>query len=260
MIRHGASLLRAFAGARVPKLTVVLRKAYGGAVITMNSQRPRRRHGLRLAAAPRSGSWPRARRSASSTAASSPRPTATGAARRARGRLRGRAPDRRRGRGGRVRRRGDRAARRRATASPGRWARWRATMTADPYAIIARTIAPRRSRARQLLALRRARRQLHRRHRLPRPARRWPERLAAGLRRAQPAARLPQPRGRGRRPAPRCSTSCRTGAPARARPGDRGLRRQRRAASTRPDPARLRPAPGGDLPAACGGAARRCGS
>ena len=38
MIRHGASLLRAFAGARVPKLTVVLRKAYGGAVITMNSR------------------------------------------------------------------------------------------------------------------------------------------------------------------------------------------------------------------------------
>ena len=38
MIRHGAWLLRAFAGATVPKLTVVLRKAYGGAVITMNSR------------------------------------------------------------------------------------------------------------------------------------------------------------------------------------------------------------------------------
>jgi acetyl-CoA carboxylase carboxyltransferase component len=38
VIRHGASLLRAFAGARVPKATVVLRKAYGGAVITMNSR------------------------------------------------------------------------------------------------------------------------------------------------------------------------------------------------------------------------------
>ncbi len=38
VIRHGASLLHAFAGARVPKLTVVLRKAYGGAVITMNSR------------------------------------------------------------------------------------------------------------------------------------------------------------------------------------------------------------------------------
>jgi methylmalonyl-CoA decarboxylase subunit alpha len=38
VIRHGASLLRAFAGATVPKLTVVIRKAYGGAVITMNSK------------------------------------------------------------------------------------------------------------------------------------------------------------------------------------------------------------------------------
>lgn len=38
VIRHGATLLRAFSGATVPKLTVVLRKAYGGAVITMNSR------------------------------------------------------------------------------------------------------------------------------------------------------------------------------------------------------------------------------
>jgi acetyl-CoA carboxylase carboxyltransferase component len=38
VIRHGASLLRAFAAARVPKITVILRKAYGGAVITMNSR------------------------------------------------------------------------------------------------------------------------------------------------------------------------------------------------------------------------------
>jgi acetyl-CoA carboxylase carboxyltransferase component len=38
VIRQGASLLRAFAAAKVPKLTVVLRKAYGGAVITMNSR------------------------------------------------------------------------------------------------------------------------------------------------------------------------------------------------------------------------------
>jgi len=38
VIRHGASLLRAFAGAEVPKLTVVLRKAFGGAAITMNSR------------------------------------------------------------------------------------------------------------------------------------------------------------------------------------------------------------------------------
>jgi acetyl-CoA carboxylase carboxyltransferase component len=38
VIRHGASLVRAFAAATVPKLTVVLRKAYGGAYITMNSR------------------------------------------------------------------------------------------------------------------------------------------------------------------------------------------------------------------------------
>jgi len=38
VIRHGASLVRAFASARVPKMTVVLRKSYGGAYITMNSR------------------------------------------------------------------------------------------------------------------------------------------------------------------------------------------------------------------------------
>jgi acetyl-CoA carboxylase carboxyltransferase component len=38
VIRHGASLLRAFSGASVPKVTLVLRKAFGGAAITMNSK------------------------------------------------------------------------------------------------------------------------------------------------------------------------------------------------------------------------------
>ena len=38
VIRHGAGLVHAFAAARVPKLTVVLRKAYGGGFITMNSR------------------------------------------------------------------------------------------------------------------------------------------------------------------------------------------------------------------------------
>jgi acetyl-CoA carboxylase carboxyltransferase component len=38
VIRHGATLLHAFAEATVPRLTVVLRKAYGGAYITMNSK------------------------------------------------------------------------------------------------------------------------------------------------------------------------------------------------------------------------------
>src|SRR5581483_2602266 len=38
VIRHGAGLLEAFAAATVPKVTVVLRKAFGGAFITMNSK------------------------------------------------------------------------------------------------------------------------------------------------------------------------------------------------------------------------------
>jgi acetyl-CoA carboxylase carboxyltransferase component len=38
VIRHGAKLVYAFAEASVPKLTVVLRKAFGGACITMNSR------------------------------------------------------------------------------------------------------------------------------------------------------------------------------------------------------------------------------
>jgi methylmalonyl-CoA decarboxylase subunit alpha len=39
VIRHGAGLLHAFSSARVPKVTLVLRKAYGGGFITMNSRR-----------------------------------------------------------------------------------------------------------------------------------------------------------------------------------------------------------------------------
>jgi acetyl-CoA carboxylase carboxyltransferase component len=38
VIRHGAKLLHAFAEAVVPKVTIVLRKAYGGAYICMNSK------------------------------------------------------------------------------------------------------------------------------------------------------------------------------------------------------------------------------
>ena len=38
MIRLGATLVQAFAGATVPRVTVVLRKAFGGAFITMNSK------------------------------------------------------------------------------------------------------------------------------------------------------------------------------------------------------------------------------
>ncbi len=38
IIRHGAKLLYAFSEASVPKITVILRKAYGGAYIAMNSK------------------------------------------------------------------------------------------------------------------------------------------------------------------------------------------------------------------------------
>ena len=38
VLRHGAKLLHAFAGATVPRLTVVLRKAFGGGYIAMNSR------------------------------------------------------------------------------------------------------------------------------------------------------------------------------------------------------------------------------
>ncbi|MEX2196175.1 MAG: carboxyl transferase domain-containing protein [Thermoleophilaceae bacterium] len=38
VIRHGAAFLRAFARARVPRVTVTLRQAYGGAYIVMNSR------------------------------------------------------------------------------------------------------------------------------------------------------------------------------------------------------------------------------
>jgi acetyl-CoA carboxylase carboxyltransferase component len=38
VIRHGAKLLHAFAEATVPKVSVVMRKAFGGAYITMNSR------------------------------------------------------------------------------------------------------------------------------------------------------------------------------------------------------------------------------
>jgi propionyl-CoA carboxylase beta chain len=38
IIKHGAKLLYAFAEATVPKLTVIIRKAYGGAYDVMNSK------------------------------------------------------------------------------------------------------------------------------------------------------------------------------------------------------------------------------
>src|SRR5204863_4155920 len=38
IIRHGAKLLYAYAEATVPRLTVITRKAYGGAYVVMNSK------------------------------------------------------------------------------------------------------------------------------------------------------------------------------------------------------------------------------
>ena len=109
VIRHGASLVRAFAAARVPKLTVVLRKSYGGAYITMNS----RDLGADLVLA-----WPDAELGIMSARAAvgivnrrelraADDPEAERDA--ARGRVRRRAPARRGGRGRRVRRRDRRA-------------------------------------------------------------------------------------------------------------------------------------------------------
>ena len=49
IIRHGSKLLYAFAEATVPKITVITRKAYGGAYVVMNSKSHRRRLRLRLA-------------------------------------------------------------------------------------------------------------------------------------------------------------------------------------------------------------------
>ena len=44
IIRHGAKLIYAYAEATVPKLTVVIRKAYGGAYCVMSSKHHARRH------------------------------------------------------------------------------------------------------------------------------------------------------------------------------------------------------------------------
>ena len=82
MIRHGAKLVHAFAEATVPKITVVLRKAFGGAFIAMNSrdlgadyvfawpQRPARRDG-------RQAGRRRSSTGATSRPPTTPRPCAT---------------------------------------------------------------------------------------------------------------------------------------------------------------------------------------
>ena len=54
MIRHGAELVHAYAAATVPRLCVVLRKAYGGAYIVMDSKGIGNDLVRRVADAPRS--------------------------------------------------------------------------------------------------------------------------------------------------------------------------------------------------------------
>ena len=49
IIRHGAKMLFAYAAATVPKMTVVVRKAYGGAFLAMCSKEHGGGPGLRLA-------------------------------------------------------------------------------------------------------------------------------------------------------------------------------------------------------------------
>ena len=111
IIRHGAKLLYAYAEATVPKLTVITRKAYGGAYDVMSLQAHPRRLQRRLADRRGRRDGPRRRRQHRLPAASSP--TRADAGRAARGADRGlqgalREPLHRRR--ARLRRRRDRAA------------------------------------------------------------------------------------------------------------------------------------------------------
>ena len=67
VLRHGAALLRAFSCATVPRVTVTLRQAFGGAHIVMNSRDLGADADAGLAAAPGSASWGRGRPSSWST-------------------------------------------------------------------------------------------------------------------------------------------------------------------------------------------------
>ena len=62
IIRHGAKLLFAFAEATVPKVTVITRKAYGGAVLRDVEQAPADRRQLRVADGGTGGHGPGGRR------------------------------------------------------------------------------------------------------------------------------------------------------------------------------------------------------
>ena len=73
IIKHGAKLLYAYCEATVPKLTVITRKAYGGAYDVMSSKHIRGDSTWR-GPAPRSPSWGRRVRWRSSSRMRSPRP------------------------------------------------------------------------------------------------------------------------------------------------------------------------------------------
>ena len=104
VVRRGAKLLHAFAEAVVPRVTVVTRKAYGGAYIAMNS---------RALGATRVFAWPVSDRRRHGVDRRRPHPAPTQARRSSRGR-----PRRDRARAGRR----ARAASPAASTRPRRWA------------------------------------------------------------------------------------------------------------------------------------------
>ena len=81
IIRHGAKLLYAFAEATVPKVTVITRKAYGGAYCVMSSKHIRTDVNFAWPTRRDRGDGPGRARSTSSTSARSRRPPIRGAAR-----------------------------------------------------------------------------------------------------------------------------------------------------------------------------------
>ena len=125
VIRFGATLVRAFAAATVPRVTVVLRKAYGGAYITMNSKDlgadlvfawPDAEIGV-MGAQPAVGIIHRRELAAAEDPVADARRSSPPPTRRSTSAPHVAAAQR-------LRRRGDRAGTRRAAGSPGRSARW----------------------------------------------------------------------------------------------------------------------------------------
>ena len=226
MIRHGASLLRAFAAASGaeghgrPAQGLRRRRNHD------ELARPRRGPRVRLAAAPRSGSWPEPggrHRSPPWLAAAG---HAARALERARGRLRATSTSPRTGRGRRIRRRGDRAREPRATGSPGPCASWRDDDRRGPVRDDRPSHRSRghRQRARVVAATWRSATASRPAPDRPGRALARPPRRGSGhaTRRSTTAtSRSTAHERRGARPA-------RRGARARSRPRHRGLRRQRR--------------------------------